>query len=312
MKWLLKKLLPSRARKWVRQRVLGGEGVHTDGKNFLVVTLDSCRYDVYAETPTPTFDRIATAVRALAPGNFTLPSHIALFMGFTPGDPHDRRCLVNPAMGKFWKVGAIRTQRGMRNLITMDCKNVVDGYNRAGYVTFGTGAVPWFDTLEVSTAPLIGDFQDFYYPGDMFSLAKQLKFIHRKLDAVPQGVPFFGFINVGETHMPYWHEGADWSRDEHPCRRFNLDGTNDAAACRARQAACLRYADSMLASLLDRIDLETTHVLVCADHGDCWGEDGLWGHGITHPKVLEVPLVYRLCTPFPGGVPESEAPTRSG
>ena len=35
-------------------------------------------------------------------------------------------------------------------------------------------------------------------------------------------------------------------------------------------------------------------VLVCGDHGDAWGEDGFWEHGVAHPKVFEVPLVYRL------------------
>ena len=33
---------------------------------------------------------------------------------------------------------------------------------------------------------------------------------------------------------------------------------------------------------------------VCADHGDCWGEDGLWEHGISHPATLTVPLLLRV------------------
>ena len=28
--------------------------------------------------------------------------------------------------------------------------------------------------------------------------------------------------------------------------------------------------------------------------GDAWGEDGLWEHGIHHPTVMDVPLVFRL------------------
>jgi hypothetical protein len=35
-------------------------------------------------------------------------------------------------------------------------------------------------------------------------------------------------------------------------------------------------------------------VIICADHGDCWGEDGLWEHGVSHEKTLEVPLLFRL------------------
>ena len=38
---------------------------------------------------------------------------------------------------------------------------------------------------------------------------------------------------------------------------------------------------------------EATTVLT-ADHGDCWGEDGLWEHGISHRRTLEVPLLMRV------------------
>ena len=31
-------------------------------------------------------------------------------------------------------------------------------------------------------------------------------------------------------------------------------------------------------------------VVMCGDHGDCLGENGLWGHGFYHPKVMEVPM----------------------
>jgi len=34
--------------------------------------------------------------------------------------------------------------------------------------------------------------------------------------------------------------------------------------------------------------------VLTADHGDCWGEDGLWEHGISHRRTLEVPLLMRV------------------
>jgi arylsulfatase len=47
---------------------------------------------------------------------------------------------------------------------------------------------------------------------------------------------------------------------------------------------------------------ERTVVIVTADHGECFGEDGYWGHGVNHPKVFEVPLsIFRLDRqPLPG------------
>ena len=35
-------------------------------------------------------------------------------------------------------------------------------------------------------------------------------------------------------------------------------------------------------------------IVLTADHGDCWGEDGLWEHGISHRRTLEVPLLMRV------------------
>lgn len=89
--------------------------------------------------------------------------------------------------------------------------------------------------------------------------------------------------------MPYWHVGARWERDRNPCRPFADD--NDADECRRRRSACLRFVDERLAPVLEAFREST--VVVCGDHGDAWGEDGVWEHGIGHPKVFEVPRVLR-------------------
>ena len=62
--------------------------------------------------------------------------------------------------------------------------------------------------------------------------------------------------------------------------------------CRLRQRACLEYVDALLAPLLE--DFFGATVVLTADHGDCWGEDGLWEHGISHRRTLEVPLLMRV------------------
>ena len=43
---------------------------------------------------------------------------------------------------------------------------------------------------------------------------------------------------------------------------------------RRRQRACLEYVDELLAPLLKVFNGAT--IVLTADHGDCWGEDGLW------------------------------------
>jgi hypothetical protein len=46
---------------------------------------------------------------------------------------------------------------------------------------------------------------------------------------------------------------------------------------------------------------QEANVVICAEHADFWGEDGIWEHGVSHAKVLEVPLLFRLVTSAHGG-----------
>ena len=80
--------------------------------------------------------------------------------------------------------------------------------------------------------------------------------------------PIFFFLNISSTHIPYRNGPR------------NVQG----------QAACLEYVDSHLPRLLGLLP-NPCHVIIVSDHGDCMGEDGLWGHAVYHPKVMEVPMV---------------------
>ena len=59
-----------------------------------------------------------------------------------------------------------------------------------------------------------------------------------------------------------------------------------------KQIASVEYIDVGLGGLLSLLAKEKrkTLVVVCSDHGECFGEDGLYGHGFYHPKVMEVLL----------------------
>ncbi|WP_295367917.1 hypothetical protein [Thiolapillus sp.] len=227
--------------------------------------------------------------RAMAPGNFTYSSHMAMFMGFTPGDAACREVGVNPKYGKIFRMsqGGIAGQ-GKEHFL-LSGRNIIDGFGRIGYRTLGTGAVGWFNPDTETAENLIGDFQEFYYPGNTWSLQQQLAWLQERLD-VKNEAPVFVFLNIGETHVPYYFDGAPWSFEHNPCVPFC--DNNDAHESRRRQVLALEWIDEKLAPLLKTFSRST--VLLCADHGDCWGEDGLWEHGISHEKVLEVPLLFRL------------------
>lgn len=258
--------------------------MHPD--SILFVTLDSCRYDSFEAAAAPRMKALGRLHKAEAPGYFTYSSHAAMFMGFTPGVAGRAEPLVNPKFAKLFKiVGAAWPGKG-GEFMTLEGANIIDGLKRKGFLTVGTAAMGWFDPATETGRHLSRDFERFRLEGG--GLRRQIEWLDAQLG--DDGRPAFAFLNVGETHVPYHHEGADWDAARNPCVPFAAD--NDAAECRRRQVACVEWIDGILAPLLARFDRQMT--ILCADHGDCWGEDGLWEHGIYHPKVVEVPLIIRL------------------
>ena len=212
-----------------------------------------------------------------------------MFMGFLPGVAQPE-AFLNSKYAKVFRLGNAGFS-GLANpeAFQLEGNSIITGLRRKGYVTIGSGAVNWFDTRTETGRELTGDFEKFWFAGNSWSLVRQVTWIESQLKRHADRPPFV-FLNVGETHVPYWHEGAPWPRQDNPCIPFQQQDRR--LDCQQRQAACLRFADEHLEPLLARFQQGT--VIVCADHGDCWGEDGLWEHGISHAKTLEVPLLMRL------------------
>jgi hypothetical protein len=258
-----------------------------DEKSILFITLDSCRYDTFVSSSVPNLGSVGTLHRAMAPGNFTYGSHMAMFVGFTPGVAGVKEPFLNPKYAKIFKIKGGGAGLG-KEFLKLSGSNIIDGLKRIGYKAFGSGAVAWFNPASDTGRQLTRDFDEFYYATNTFSLGKQLEWLSGKLRNTKD--PVFAFLNIGETHVPYYYEGAPWDSSDNPCVPFS--DKNDAEKCRKRQKDCLEFVDRSLGGLVEAF--RNANILVCADHGDCWGEDGLWEHGIHHQKVLEVPLLFRL------------------
>ena len=257
--------------------------------SILFITLDSCRYDAFVQARAPNLKSIAPLHRAQAPSHFTFGSHAAFFMGFTPGDASRKEPYVNPKYGKIFRMQGGGHPGAAPPYLTLDGRNIIDGLKLSGYRTLGTGAVNWFNPERPTGRILSADFDSFAYSAGP-TLKAQIEWIDSKLAQVESGRPVFVFLNLAETHVPYFHSGAPWDPGYNPATAFGEN--NDATECRARQVACVEWCDQVLEPLLARFANES--VIVCADHGDCWGEDGLWEHGVSHEKTLEVPLLFRL------------------
>mgnify|MGYP000878741654 CR=1 FL=1 len=260
-----------------------------DANCVLFVTLDSCRYDAFTSAQAPHLKSLGPLYKATAPSHFTFGSHAAMFVGFTPGVANVAAPYVNPKFGKIFKMSG----GGFSGLATphmqLEGADILDGHRRAGYAVLGSGAVGWFNPATATGAVLSRGFDEFFFPGNTHSLQAQVDWAYRHIELNRQK-PIFLFMNIGETHVPYYYDSAPWDPDYNPCIPFGAN--NDRDECMRRQIACVEFVDSRLAGLLELFSDGTT--IVCADHGDCWGEDGLWEHGIGHPKVFEVPLLFRL------------------
>ncbi len=258
----------------------------------LFISLDSCRFDTAQAVATPALDGVGPMHRAHAPSYFTYGSHAAFWMGFTPGVPGCDRPWLNPKRGKLFRMLYGGTEKQAEpGSFQLQGPNLVEGFRRLGHRTIGSGAVAWFDPETETGAQLGAPFDRFQFTGNTWSLARQLEWITCELADLPAGQPVFLFLNVGETHVPYWFEGASWPRWPSPCVPFGGAGCS-ARESRRRQRACLAWVDRQLQPLLTRFAAAT--ILVCADHGDCWGESGLWEHGVSHAATLTVPLWLRV------------------
>ncbi len=111
-------------------------------------------------------------------------------------------------------------------------RSIMAGFRAAGYRAFGTGAAQWFDPETPTGLNLTGDFEDFFYPGNTWSLGRQLSWLGERVAAARR--PVFAFLNIGETHVPYYFEGAPWDRADNPCQPYN---PRNRAMCAASGSA---------------------------------------------------------------------------
>src|SRR4029450_5428143 len=180
-------------------------------RDVLFVTLDSCRYDAFAQARVPNMRALGPLVRAWSPSHFTFGSHAAFFMGFTPGNATRAEPYVNPKFAKIFRMSGGGHPGQQQAYFDLDGRSIIDGFNRRGYATIGTGAVGWCDPASATGRVLAADFGRFHYPGRQAALREQGPWL---LDATREarasGRPIFAFLNLGETHVPYWHAGAPW------------------------------------------------------------------------------------------------------
>jgi len=248
--------------------------------NIALITPDSLRYDAALEAVTPNLDAIFSAVgmkdwvKVGSHGTHTLSSHISmLHAGILPcWNTDDVPGPYNRKKENLFKAQLPWDRKSDAVYPTPPASNIVIGFKELGYRTVGIGGVHWFDNRFITSGFWEKNFFEEFYWEERFAEEEPDGFEYQ-IDLAEQLLngdderPLFFFLNISSTHIPYRNSSR------------SIKG----------QASCLEYIDSHFPRLF-KLFPNPCHIILVSDHGDCMGEDGLWGHAVYHPKVMEVPM----------------------
>jgi arylsulfatase A-like enzyme len=130
-------------------------------------------------------------------------------------------------------------------------------------------------------------------------------------DAADRSDPFFSFLNLMDAHLPY-HPPEEYAAEfapgvdstdvcqnskEYNCGARDIDDA-EWADIEGLYDAEIRHIDAELGRLFDEMraqgTYEETMIVVCADHGELFGEHGLYGHEFNvYDPLVNVPLLIK-------------------
>ena len=248
----------------------------------VLLTLDSLRLDVaraaLAAGDTPTLAGLLPASgwqERHTPGTFTLPAHQAFLTGFLPTPteptgPHRRPRLF---------AGEFDGARGIGPGTFRSAEPCLpEAFAARGYRTVCSGGVGFFSGQGALGSLIPGLFAEAHWSRATSvhardSAAHQFTGLADRLGQIDERV--FALVNVAATHTP---------------THLYLPGERRDSV--HSQQAALADVDTHLPVLLDALAARgPTLLIVCADHGTCFGDDGWWGHGLAHPAVTTVPYL---------------------
>lgn len=302
-----------------------------DRPNVLFLVADSLRYDaVFGDkTDTPTLDTFArngvAFSRCYSQGISTAPAMTAMLTGRYPLD-----------YGGHW-------------YIHEDQPTMAEQFQANGYTTAAIHSNPnvsrlrnfdkGFDVFEENILPLSGGAVVDRLPDKLVRLLNKGARILSKTPYLPADEihrqmgdwittadqPWFLWTQYMDTHGPYL-PGDDFSypnkyRAERLWRKAAVESPEEITdeeheELHQNYRLEVEYLDAALGRFLDRLEqdgyLENTIVVLVGDHGDEFGEHGLYGHkNLPYEELVRVPLLMRLPDNFDVMTPDRvETPVR--
>jgi hypothetical protein len=275
-----------------------------NGNHYILVILDSCRYDAMMAASPRVLGRLGEIERRWSYASWTSPSHYNLLLGLLP-----HRSPSQVYASEYYKRDFVQYcerlgRDGIEFKSLLPSLYLPTFLKKLGYDTHALVSLPVLNPATV----LNRDFDRFELMpthNDMEAMIDRLTFSQER--------PSFYILNVGETHYPYAlpdEDPSEWPLisgvhgvfrhlDEQVVggRLREVDDPplvfdqNKLDRLRLRQVEAVRYLDRVFEKLFDTVPANT-YITVTADHGELFGEDGYFGHGpVHHDKVFEVPFV---------------------
>ncbi len=252
--------------------------------DIVLLTLDTLRYDVaarlLAEGRTPNLSAHLGPggwEPRHTPGSFTYAAHHAFFAGFLPTPVRDS------AAERLFAARFLGSETTGANTYVFDAPDIVSGLAGRGYHTLCVGGVGFFSKQTALGSTLPNLFAESHWQPEFGVTAPgcvdaQREWITTRLAALPPERRLFLFVNIAAMHQPNFH----YLPGDHP--RPQPQDTLES------HGAALEYVDGALPPLLGALSRRAPlFVIVCSDHGTCYGEDGRQGHRFAHEAVWTVP-----------------------
>jgi len=255
--------------------------------------------------------------RAYSTAPWTLPSHASMFTGrwahettadwYTPLDASDTT-LAEALAARGYRTGAV--------VANIRYASGWTGLNR-GFAHFGAQEISLPQVLRSAAFTMwlhdATPFRRFLPPAWREFPRKGAGEVNDALltwlDRTP-GPPFFAFLNYLDAHAPYLPRApfdTAFSNIEYPPLPGPAHGghtEDDRPRAMRPYDQAIAYIDAEIGRLLHALDqrglLENTVVVITSDHGEEFGEHGVYGHGhALYLPALTVPLI----VVYPGQVP---------
>lgn len=259
---------------------------------------------------------------AYATSSWTLTSHASLFTGRWPyehkADGGRHLDATYPTIAEALAARGYRTGAFNGNFETVT--------SRWGFARGFHHFEDYYQTLpQLAVSSFYGRFLEYYVLHKVFNMEFSIdrrwapSINQSALEWIGQdtGKPFFAFINYYDIHAPYISpERARFSEFENPGGLVNTDWTTaDIYNPKTPEQVQgeidaydggIYYTDQQIKLLMEEMQrrgwLENTIVVITSDHGELFGEHGLWEHhNSLYRPVIYVPLIIW----YPKAVPQN-------